>query len=232
MKVNKRKFIIIVFAILIVVVISSIIGFVIPKIQLNQIKSELGEIKSKELETKIIEELEKTSININTQAEHTVFGTYNELENNTENQTLEVCISGMGLYYEMSEEENPYINYISAYITKEYTSDEESFGIVVVPCFKIESDDNGNFKSIKYINNRLNTNMEDIIFKVLKDEYNINIKQKYKTELSHNDKDKIEIYSNNNEVLIDVTNKIQSRVYTNEDIENIKQDSFMETFGI
>lgn len=152
----------------IVLVIGLIIGgiFGINYIRLNNVKGQLSQINAKEFEEKLINELKNTSLNVNTESMETVFD--DEIDENT----------GMVLkfYYDLVMHNNSKNGqgYVFAFVSDK--TDKERG--VAIPCFKIESDSNGNFKNITFPSNTssrlpLRRIVWDTVVKVLKNEYNI-----------------------------------------------------------
>lgn len=164
---KKRTVKIIISLILIIVILA--LGAIIARVvinenQIKQTEEKLSKINSKELETFLIEELKSTSLNVNTSSIKTIFGTGERFA--SEFNGVSALDFALSLHY---KEENPFEDYISAYIV---TNNGENG--IVIPCFKIISDNNGNFKYILYLTNS-KFNVSDVVNKVFKTKYNINI---------------------------------------------------------
>lgn len=197
---NTIKIISIIIAILLIVAVSAvIIGVVMPNIKRNQIRNKLSQINVEELETKIIEELEKTPLNINTSEFNTTIGTLDKVEES--NKGKNNLFGGVKANYELSGNLNTFKNYISAYIIGQNNE------LVIIPCFKIESDSNGNFKSIKCKTSQISHEVPNIFIKVLEKDFGIKLEGKYKSEMQKSDKDDITIYSLKEDDLINVSKK-------------------------
>ena len=197
---NTIKIITIIIAILLIIVVSAvIIGAIIPNIKRNQIRNKLSQINVEELETKMIEELEETPLNINTSEFNTTIGTLNKVEES--NKGKNNLFGGVKANYELSGNLNTFKSYISAYIIGQNNE------LIIIPCFKIESDSNGNFKSIKCKTSQISHEVPDIFIKVLEKDFGIKLEGKYKSEIQKSDKDDITIYSLKEDDLINVAKK-------------------------
>lgn len=227
MKVKKKSFIIVMIILAIIILISVMIGIVIPIIQKSQIKNNLSKINATDFENKIIERLKDSKLNVNTSTLSTEIGTYEEISKNA-NDNLKLRLSSIGLLYEMEQKEELYKDYVSAFVGE---------SVVIIPLFRIEKDSNGNFKSIEYVESQLGVSVETIIFDVLKEEYNINIKSKYKSDMT-------KLYGNNSigiaflldEDAVEVEKQIQNKYAENVTIEEraelIREEKSTEIFGI
>lgn len=197
---NTIKIISIIIAILLIVAVSAvIIGAIMPNIKRNQIKNKLSQINVEELETKMIAELEKTPLNINTSEFNTTIGTLDKVEES--NKGKNNLLGGVKANYELSGNLNTFKSYISAYIIGQNNE------LIIIPCFKIESDSNGNFKSIKCKTSQISHEVPNIFIKVLEKDFGIKLEGKYKSEIQKSDKDDITIYSLKEDDLINVSKK-------------------------
>ena len=118
-------------------------------IKISETKEKLSQINAEELKTKLIEELEKTDLNVDLTLDSMFVDTIvTEGEDELEGFTV------------MS---------IMAF------KNNKVAGAVEIPCFKIESDSNGNFKNIEYVYTRpLNTHIiAETVENVFKNTYNI-----------------------------------------------------------
>ena len=151
----------IIIVLLIIVVSAVIIGVVLPRKTENQIRETLSQINAEELQEKMIKELEKSSLNINTEEITTTIGTLDDAENNNKYIKNNInLLSGVKANYELSHNLDIFKNYISAYIIGKNNE------VIVIPCFKIESDTEGNFKSIKCKSTMKSHNIPDLFVKV------------------------------------------------------------------
>lgn len=157
----KKRNVIIAVAILLVVIIGVVATiFVIPNMKISQTHKKLSEINAEELETKIIQKLETSPINVSTSSISTTFKVNNEEP------------SGTGILYEASAKSYKFINIsIKGTITE----------FISIDCCKIESNDNGTVKSIEFIEPSVNSGECDLIAEIVYDtiknvletEYNI-----------------------------------------------------------
>ena len=147
----------------------------------------------------MIEELEETPLNINTSEFNTTIGTLNKVEES--NKGKNNLFGGVKANYELSGNLNTFKSYISAYIIGQNNE------LIIIPCFKIESDSNGNFKSIKCKTSQISHEVPDIFIKVLEKDFGIKLEGKYKSEIQKSDKDDITIYSLKEDDLINVAKK-------------------------
>lgn len=171
----KKSSIIIVVAILLVIVVGVVATiFVMPSMKVNNIHKKLSQINAKELETKIIQKLETSPINVNTTDISTKICSMEDMEKS--GKVEELAVTAIDINYQLNKMPNPYKEYISAYIT---STDSNKTGRVFIPCFKISSDSKGNFQSIEYMNTSelyfIEPIIEQTIKEVLEKEYNIDI---------------------------------------------------------
>lgn len=177
MLIKKRTIKIIVGVIVaIAVIVGAVFAFqtISTNIKIKDTENKLSQINAEELETKIIKELENTDLNVNSPTSKTEF---RKLDSNKSKFD-----SYIKMYYELSQKyfgtemktnEEVMTEYISAFITN---SKEHG---VAIPCFKIESDNNGKFKNINYLESgpgdRIETIVKNAVEKVFKNEYGIEI---------------------------------------------------------
>lgn len=226
---NTIKIVSIIVAIILIIAISAvIIGVVMPNIKRNQITNELSQIKVEELQAKMIEELEKTPLNINTNELHTTIGTLDKAEESNKGKSN--LFGGVKANYELTGNLNSFKSYISAYIIGQNNE------LIIIPCFKIESDSNGNFKSIKCKTSRISHEVPEIFIKVLEKDFGIKLEGNYKSEIQKSDKDNITIYSLREEDLINVAKKylnINGVSSISQQVKSIKEESnYMTIFEI
>ena len=199
-----------------------------PNIKRNQIRNKLSQINVEELETKMIEELEKTPLNINTSEFNTTIGTLDKVEES--NKGKNNLFGGVKANYELSGNLNTFKSYISAYIIGQNNE------LIIIPCFKIESDSNGNFKSIKCKTSQISHEVPNIFIKVLEKDFGIKLEGKYKSEIQKSDKDDITIYSLKEDDLINVAKKYLNMYgvgSTSQQSQLVKEESkSMTIFGI
>lgn len=210
-KVNKKIFKIIISIVIIVAIAVVAIGVVFPMVKFNQMKNKLSQINAEELETKIIQELEKTPLCIK------------------DSTTID---KGMNI--------NNLKDYVIA-LTMSMEDDE--IYTITTPLFKINSDTSGNFKSIEYVSHYidLGINIENVIFNVLKSQYNIDINYSHQRKLTKNNQNSISIGSSSDKALVwyvneispsdrysnlDNKSNIQISAYANEIETNVKTQYF------
>ena len=178
-KINKKNIKILI-AVIVAILIILIGVFVAPIINTNlkikNTESKLNQIKAKDFENELIEEFKKSPLNINNDTIKTTFGKLDDIDNNA---SLEMKAS-IGFtkmngeeYYKSKYEDLE--NFVYAYIL-EYKSNKID-NYIVVPLFKIESDSNGNFQSIEYMDASELYFIEPIIKQTIKEvlekDYNI-----------------------------------------------------------
>lgn len=153
-KIKKRTLKILGIVILVVAVIIVAVfltHFILTSIKINQTEKKLSQINAEELQTKIIEKLKETPMNINLS-----YG----------NQMI------MTEFVDNYEDTNGYVTALILYTKGTNIYNGEG---VAIPCFKIESDSNGNFKDIKYIYASFDSIVNEAVERVFKDEYNIDV---------------------------------------------------------
>lgn len=221
---NKKKTIIIVVVavIVIAIVVAVLLGIVIPTIKTNQTKERLSQIDAKELQTKIINKLENSPLNINTETTKTEFRILDGNKTSLE-AIIEACYDVEDIYNEQTigkTLDKPYQYFISAFITN---TENDSIG-VAIPCFSIQSDSNGNLKSIECMESIYECAFIEKIIKyeiknVLETEYDIDTS--VISDLRYeNDKDisftknteKINLKYNNEEFLINTFETISNNM--------------------
>ena len=155
--------------VVIALIIASIFAFqfISTNNKIKETERKLSQIDSTELQDKLIKELEKSKFNINTSNLKTKIGSWEEIAKSDEDISNLMAIE---LFYSTNKKENPYQNSISAYITV------DSKGVVALPLFTIEKDNNGKLNKITYSEKVLKESVVyDTIKKVLKDDYNIDM---------------------------------------------------------
>lgn len=153
-KIKKKKLKILGIIILVIGVIIATVfltRFILTNIKINNTEKELSQINAEELQTKIIEKLKETPMNINLS-----YG----------NQMI------ITEFVDNYEETNGYVTALILYTKGGNIYNSEG---VSIPCFKIESDSNGNFKNIKYIYASFDSIVNEAVERVFKDEYNIDV---------------------------------------------------------
>lgn len=178
----KKKKIITILIALIVLILIIILGILaIPSIKIKSASKKLSNINTQELQQKIIERLEKSPLNVNNETTKTEFrtldGTKTELEKIIEMGYEVADAYNNNVLNNGKKEDRPYEEFISAYI---YNKEKNSIG-VAIPCFFIESDDNGNVKRIEYWDDYndcmfIGAIIQQEIENVLKMDYNIDTK--------------------------------------------------------
>lgn len=152
-KINKKVFkmiiaIIIIIAIIVVGVFAS--QLITTNIKITETKEKLSQINAKELESKLIEKLKDTKL-------------YVEID------------SGNMFVATMFNEGITFKDYITlSYLC---IKNGNPIGAVEIPCFRIISDSNGNFKNIEYTEYYFDNNntIEETIRNVFKNEYGIEL---------------------------------------------------------
>lgn len=195
----------------VIVVILLIVGgifaykFISNSMKIKNTEEKLSQINAQEFEDKLIEELKKTKLNVNTSNISTNICSWEEMSN-----LEQFVVIPIELFYSANKQDNPYEESISAYITS------NSEGTVAIPLFKIESDNNGKFKKITYTERALKENIvPSVIEKVLKNEYDIDMlivgNTEYNTRFNKlSNSDKGTIYCTEN-FLNEVLDKMQGR---------------------
>ena len=197
-KVNKKVFIGIISVIVIVAIVGVIVGLVVPTIKFTQLKNKLSQINAEELQNKIIQELETTSLYVKGST---------TIDNGIKIDNLE--------------------DYVIANIMEIASND---IYVVTVPLFKINNS-NGNFKSIEYISNfpDLEIDIEDIIFNVLKADYGIDINYSNQQKLMEHNKSSVSIgYSSDKALLWYVSQVSHNDRYS--DLDN-KSDIMISAYA-
>lgn len=136
MKVNRIKFKIIVSILIIIALVPIVIigtDHISNAIKISKTRNALEQLYAKELETKIIDKLKTTKINVNTSTIKTTFEKYQYVDDDI----FKLCTYN-------NKSSNIYKDFICMFIT------ENNKGIAI-PLFKIESYSNGKFKTIEFL---------------------------------------------------------------------------------
>lgn len=238
----KKKTIKILIALIVAIAIILVGVLLAPVINTNiKIKNteiKLGQINAKEFENKIIEEIKNTPLNINNDTIKTSFGTLDTIDNiaSTGMETYIDLLTMQGEEYYKTEYED-LKNFIYAYILEYKSNKVENY--IVVPLFKIDSDNNGNIKKIIYATDAAKTPITsftaDTFMKVLKNEYNIeraNSSSKYNNKFNKYNGLKAHCYYNNVEFMVNITNSITPKYKVNIDSAERNKDVKTQYFGI
>ena len=151
----KKKHLTIVLGIVIgvVVIVAGIFltRFILTNIEIKDTENKLRKISAEELQNKIIKELEETNININ------------NTNGNFEIETV------------FTDTYNETDNFVTAMIIRTYKG--EYISGVALPCYKVEKDEQGYFKSITFLTGRDGVEgiVEEKVKKVLKEDYDIEL---------------------------------------------------------
>ncbi len=137
----------------IIVAIAVIVGgifafqFISTNMKIKDTEEKLSQINAEELQSKLIKELESTSLNV-------------QVNNGNQFVITEFVDNGKG--------------YISASIC---LVRGKNIDVVGIPCFHIERDNNGKFKNITYLENgfEIENIVGNAVRKVFKNEYDVNI---------------------------------------------------------
>lgn len=181
-------------------------------IKISETKEKLSQINAEELKTKLIEELEKTDLNVDLTLDSMFVDTIvTEGEDELEGFTV------------MS---------IMAF------KNNKVAGAVEIPCFKIESDSNGNFKNIEYVYTRpLNTHIiAETIENVFRNTYNIDFtienNSKYNTTFNQFFVNEGTITTVNDDFFLAIVSRINNTEY--EDYSLVEKYTEYETakFGL
>lgn len=220
---NKKGLIKIIIGIIAVVVLI-VVGFFATKLitsntKENDLKNKLSEINASELEIQLIDELKDSSINVKRSANNSsgnVIGIKTLF-----NRTKELA--------KTDKEFAIYDGYVLAagWGTKngELTSVE-----YLIPCFKIEEDNNGNVKSITYLYSEDKSAIEYVIAqtieKYMQKKYDIDISKQDKKFIKDEKNSNVEISANADYVLDYIIQDITGASYYKE------HTIYTRTFGI
>lgn len=220
---NKGIFkVIIGLIILIIIVVGGI--FLVPITKTNTDIKKFSEINAKEFEEQIIENLKSSALNLDNATYKTEFRKLNA-ENSKFEKNIKISYETADLYnteiLEKKADEHLYEDFISAFIIN---TNNDSLG-VAIPCFKISSDNNGNLKSIEFVDtvyddfNFIGRIIEYEIENVLNTKYGIDTKiiseLRYKNNSKINivsNEDKIKIIYNDNDFMIDTFKTISNNM--------------------
>ncbi len=201
-KMNKKVFIAIVAIIIIIAVVAILVGVVMPMIKSNQIKGKLGKINAEELQAKLIQEFEKTPLNINTYETKTTISDDIKVGSN--------------------------YGFVKVFVM---TSEINLADVITIPLFKIESDSNGNFKSIEYVSSYgdFNLDIERIIFNLLENEYGIkDINYNTRRDMTIYNKNSVSIDSSSDRILLWYVKQVRPNRYNDIDI-NSESDIYISS---
>lgn len=169
MEVNKRKFKIIIVLLVIIALIPPVVimkEVMYWKLLAKDTEEKITQINASELETKLIEELEKTKLNVDNKSFNTTFAICDSDNINAETSYLTIYCELLGIT-------NPYEGYILACITENKTELPER---VYIPCFKVESDSNGKVQNIIYVDGNyfgIGRDLNNIVNNILREQYGI-----------------------------------------------------------
>lgn len=203
---------IVIVAIIILVGLFFLIQTISTNMKIKETEEKLSQINTEELKTKLIEGLEKTDLNIDLTLDTMFVDTiFTEGEDELEGFTVMSIIA---------------------------FKNNSVIGGIEIPCFKIESDSNGNFKNIEYVYNRpLDTNIiAQTIRNVFKDTYNIDFtitnKTKYNTTFNQYFVNKGTITTVSDDFFLAIVNRINDTEY--EDYSLVEDYKEYETakFGL
>lgn len=167
MKKKSLKIIVAIIAIIVIVAVGIVaIKAIITNNQINNAETKLSQMNQIELKEKIINGLNETALNVNTTSLETTFGTIADCHDS----------STPMIYYdiEVANYNTSGKDYIYAFVKDKNNS---SVG-VAIPCFKIESTDDGKVKNIIFpmINGdsfAIGKTVGKVVEEVLKQEYDI-----------------------------------------------------------
>ncbi len=214
-KIKKKtlKIVGIVIGIIIIIIgLFFLIQSISTNMKIGETEEKLSQINAEELNSKLIEELEKTDLNVDLTLDTMFVDTiFSEGEDELEGFTVMSIIA---------------------------FKNNNVIGRIEIPCFKIESDSNGNFKNIEYVYNRpLDTNIiAKTIRDVFKDTYNIDFtitnRTKYNTTFNQYFVNKGTIKTVSNDFFLAIVNRINDTEY--EDYSLVEDYKEYETakFGL
>lgn len=195
-KIKKKtlKIIGIVISVIIIIVgLFFLIQAILNNIKIKETEEKLSQIDSEELKAELIEELEKTDLNVDLTLDTMFVDTiFTEGEDELEGFTVMSIIA---------------------------FKNNNVIGGIEIPCFKINSDSNGNFKNIEYVYNRpLDTNIiAQTIRNVFKDSYNIDFtitnNAKYNTTFNQYFVNEGTITTVSNDFFLAIVNRINDADY-------------------
>lgn len=181
-------------------------------IKISETKEKLSQINAEELKTKLIEELEKTDLNV------------------------DLTLDSMFVDTIVTEGEDELQGFTIMSIMA--FKNNKVAGAVEIPCFKIESDSNGNFKNIEYVYTRpLNTHIiAETVENVFKNTYNIDFtienNSKYNTTFNQFFVNEGTITTVNDDFFLAIISRINNTEY--EDYSLVEKYTEYETakFGL
>lgn len=203
---------IVIVAIIILVGLFFLIQTISTNMKIKETEEKLSQINTEELKTKLIEGLEKTDLNVDLTLDTMFVDTiFTEGEDELEGFTVMSIIA---------------------------FKNNNIIGEIEIPCFKIESDNNGNFKNIEYVEHRvLDTNIiEQTIEDVFKYSYNIDLKIidniKYNSTFNRGLVNKGTVKTLSNDFFLAIVNRINDTEY--EDYSLVEDYKEYETakFGL
>lgn len=226
----KKKTILIIIGVIIAtaIIIGGIFGFksISTSMRIKETENKLSKINAEEFESKLISELKQSKFNINTSNLSTEICNWNDFNNTKKGQ---MAVMSIEIFYAANNIDNPYEDCVSAYITS------NSKGVVAIPLFKIEKDNNGNFKDIVYTERVLKESVvTNAIEKVLKNDYGIDMfikeNSKYNTRFNKLFNSEIGTMYANTDILNKVIEQVKG-VKNNGNVESYEEYS-LTTFGL
>lgn len=226
----KKKTILIIIGVIIAtaIIIGGIFGFksISTSMRIKETENKLSKINAEEFESKLISELKQSKFNINTSNLSTEICNWNDFNNTKQGQ---MAVMSIEIFYAANNIDNPYEDCVSAYITS------NSRGVVAIPLFKIEKDNNGNFKNIVYTERVLKESVvTNAIEKVLKNDYGIDMfikeNSKYNTRFNKLFNSEIGTMYANTDILNKVIEQVKG-VKNNGNVESYEEYS-LTTFGL
>lgn len=176
MKVNKRKFIIIIVIAIILVLIPPVVimkEVMHWKLLAKDTDKKISQIEASELETKLMEKLKNSKLNVEDNSFDVVFEVCDKdiVDNNKNSNFLTIYYDLLKNQY--SNSTNPYEGYILACVTQKNSKVPER---VFIPCFKVESDSKGKVQNIKYVGSDyfgIGRDLSNIINDILREQYGV-----------------------------------------------------------
>ena len=226
----KKKTILIIIGVIIAtaIIIGGIFGFksISTSMKIKETENKLSKINAEEFESKLISELKQSKFNINTSNLSTEICNWNDFNNTKQGQ---MAVMSIEIFYAANNIDNPYEDCVSAYITS------NSKGVVAIPLFKIEKDNNGNFKDIVYTERVLKESVvTNAIEKVLKNDYGIDMfikeNSKYNTRFNKLFNSEIGTMYANTDILNKVIEQVKG-VKNNGNVESYEEYS-QTIFGL
>ena len=215
--INKKAICIIIVVIILIVIGGIVANLIIKNVEVNSVKKKLSAIKSEELKENLEKELKETDLFLEMNLDNLYVGSMINFFFEFDCYT---CLSNLAFKGNANN----------------------IVGAIEIPCFKITSDSNGNFKNIEYTDILFNETqvIKEVVEKVFKNNYGIdmnqinkNMENKFYKEESYQYTNEGEIYTLDNNFFIAVLHNITGmELEYGDNVTDDMREYKTKTFGV